>query len=75
MEAHPGQGQSSTLYGFLKRPRTEEDYPLLSVKQIRFKPEALVRAQQHGQEMEFRAEAERAIAPAVRMWAGCRWIQ
>eukprot|EP00983_Pelagomonas_calceolata_P051132 1142275-Pelagomonas_calceolata.AAC.4 len=36
MEAHPGQGQRPlALHGFFKRPHTEGDGPLLSVKQIR----------------------------------------
>lgn len=36
MEAHPEGQKSLALYGFFRRPRTEEDGPLLSVKQIRF---------------------------------------
>ena len=38
MDPHPGQGQRSLApFGFFKMPRTEEDGPLYSVKQIRFK--------------------------------------
>eukprot|EP00983_Pelagomonas_calceolata_P027174 854574-Pelagomonas_calceolata.AAC.1 len=64
MEAHPEGQKSLALYGFFRRPRTEEDGPLLSVKQIRFTPEVQAGMQQ--QEMELRAEAARANAPAVR---------
>eukprot|EP00983_Pelagomonas_calceolata_P014055 450016-Pelagomonas_calceolata.AAC.7 len=53
---------------FLKRPRTEEDGPLPSVKQIQVhtRPEVQAGMQQQEQEMELRAEAARPNAPAVR---------
>ena len=67
MEPHPGQGQRSLASdGFFKRPRTEEDGPLYSVKQIRFTAEVEAGMLQQEQEMELRAEAAKANAPAVR---------
>ena len=67
MEPHPGQGQRSLAsYGFFKRPRTEEEGPLYSVKQIRFTAEVEAGMLQQEQEMELRAEAAKANAPAVR---------
>eukprot|EP00983_Pelagomonas_calceolata_P084470 1156365-Pelagomonas_calceolata.AAC.5 len=68
MEAHPGQRQRSlALSGFSKRSCTEEDSPLLSVKQMRFTPEVQASEQQQEQEIELRAEAAaRANAPSCQ---------
>uniref|UniRef100_A0A7S3R9Q7 Uncharacterized protein n=1 Tax=Dunaliella tertiolecta TaxID=3047 RepID=A0A7S3R9Q7_DUNTE len=67
MEAHPGEGQRSlALVWLFKRPHTQEDGPLLSIKQTRFTPEVQAGMQQQELEMELKARAARVHSLAVR---------